>query len=96
MWKGEILNHLQVCHTKTSGQLETKICSSSKNTDQTMAAGGKRSKYMEISFSTLRGYKAMLLLMSTPSYPMWLSYQPQRVLTTFVVNSKSHNYFRSL
>lgn len=95
MRKGEFLNNLQVCHTKSSGQLETKICSSSKNTDQTMAASGKRYKYTEILFTTLSGYKAMLLFMSTPSYLMWLSYQPQRVLTTFVVYSKSHNNFRS-
>lgn len=62
MRKGEFLNH-----TKTSGQqVETKICNSSKNTDQIMAASGKRSKYMEILFTTLSGYKAMLLFMSTP------------------------------
>lgn len=94
MRKGEFLNHLPVCHTKTSDQLETKICGSSKNRDQTMVAGGKRSKYPEIAFTMLSAYKAMLLLMFSPSYLMWLSCQPQRVLT-FVVNSTSHN-FRSL
>lgn len=74
MRKGEFLNHLQVCQTKTSGQPETKIYNSSMNTDQTVAAGGKRSKYMETPFTALSGYKAMLLFMSTPSYLMWLSY----------------------
>lgn len=94
MRKEEFLSHLQVCHTKTSGQPETKIYSSSMNTDPTLAAGGKRSKYMETPFITISGYKTMLLCMSTPCYLMWLSYQPQRVLTTSAVNSKSHNNFR--